>query len=79
MDQDKLTTDQDLIESCISVVGSAVKVSKLTGFTQEHISRLRNGHRKLSVTGCRLFKMALEIGDLKQELSRLKRRINVSG
>lgn len=74
MDQIKLTKGQELLELCISVVGTAKRVSELTGYREETISRIRNGHKTISKTGLKLFSLALEVGELKQENARLKRR-----
>jgi hypothetical protein len=74
IDQDKLTIDQQLIETCISVVGSAKRLSDITGYRQETISRFRNGKKEMSLPAHKLFHLAIEVGELKQENAQLKRK-----
>ncbi len=71
--QDSLTKSQDLIEICISVTGSARKLSKITGYDECTISRFRNGRKSMSKPAFKLFELALANGDLRQENARLKR------
>ncbi|MCM8542402.1 MAG: hypothetical protein NE328_19180 [Lentisphaeraceae bacterium] len=73
--QDKLTKGQELIENCINTVGSARKVSQMTGYSESTISRLRNGKRPISEKTHKLFWLALEVGYLKQENAHLKRKL----